>query len=316
MHIPVAGLTEIYDVSAVEKVLAENDDFTNALLKKMYQKMIRTGGTRYLIRPSSSAFLTELYDLCPNFSSVLDNVRRSVELALYGEEPVQFTPILLTGAPGVGKTHFAKLLAKAMGTAYEFVPMSSMTAGFILSGSAATWQNARHGKVAHALVEGAFANPLLVLDELDKAGGDSRHDSLASLYQLMEGDTAAHFKDEFLDVEIDASHVLWVSTANYPERIPEPILQRMEVIEVPSPTREQAVHIANHIYAGLLCEHKWKFDAELDSTALDEVADVAPREMRKALLSAMGEARMKGRDRVRGEDFPKQANNGKRRIGF
>ncbi|MBL3335783.1 AAA family ATPase, partial [Klebsiella pneumoniae] len=81
-----------------------------------------------------------------------------------------------------GKTHFARQLANVLGTGFEFVSMSSLTAGWILSGASSQWSHAKPGKVAQALVCGDYANPLMVLDEVDKAGGDARYDPMGALY--------------------------------------------------------------------------------------------------------------------------------------
>ena len=143
--------------------------------------------------------------------------------------------MLLLGEPGLGKTYFAKRLAHVLATGFEFVSMSSLTAGWVLTGASAQWHNARPGKVAQTLIEGEYANPVVVLDEVDKAGGDARYDPMGALYGLLERDTATHFKDEYIDVDIDASHILWVATANDESSIPEPILNRMNVYAIERP---------------------------------------------------------------------------------
>jgi ATP-dependent Lon protease len=114
-------------------------------------------------------------------------------------------PILLLGGPGVGKTHFAKRLARIMQTDCELISMNALSAGFVITGSSASWRGAKCGKVAERLVRGQFANPVMVLDEVEKATGSSQSDPLAALYQLLEPETSCAFRDEFIDVDIDAS---------------------------------------------------------------------------------------------------------------
>ena len=233
-----------------------------------------------------------------------------------GNEPVQFTPILLLGEPGIGKTHFARRVAQLLGTGYEFVSMSSLTAGWILSGASSQWSNAKAGKVASALIDGDYANPLIVLDEVDKAGGDSRYDPMGALYSLLEHDTAKAFRDEFIDIDMDASSLLWVATANDESRLPDPILNRMNVYEVPRPNAEQTRAIAARLYAEIVSEHSWGFSPEAGEAVLDKLADLPPRDMRKQLMSAFGNARLEGRDALKLEDFPGERRGKARRIGF
>jgi len=212
--IPLADLQAIYSVEEVDRALEDGASKRNEGLKSWYDRMRELGGSRYIIKPSTVAAVDELYDASPNFADVIDDLRKFLALAVAGNEAVQFTPMLLLGEPGLGKTYFAKKLAHALSTGFEFVSMSSLTAGWVLTGASAQWHNARPGKVAQTLIEGDYANPVVVLEEVDKAGGDARYDPMGALYTLLERDTAQHFKDEFIDVDMDASHILWVATAN------------------------------------------------------------------------------------------------------
>ncbi|HEX4882745.1 MAG TPA: AAA family ATPase, partial [Casimicrobiaceae bacterium] len=232
-------------------------------------------------------------------------------------EAVQFTPMLLLGEPGLGKTYFAKRLAQALGTGFQFVSMSSLTAGWVLTGASAQWHNARPGKVAQTLIEGDFANPVVVLDEVDKAGGDHRYDPMGALYTLLERDTAMHFKDEFIDVDMDASHILWVATANDESSIPEPILSRMNVYEIERPDDDGSRRIALAVYREILDQHRWPFPPEPDASVVDKLASIAPRDMRKLLLDAFGTARLAGRDHLVADDIDARKLAARRgRVGF
>lgn len=312
----VAEERTIYHVADIERALEDPAASRNEALASLYEKMRQRGGGRFLVRPNGPEMVDGLYGSCPNFREVIDDLRKYVALAVAGNEPMSFTPILLLGEPGIGKTHFARELAKAIGTGHEFVSMSSLTAGWVLSGASAQWNNAKPGKVAHTLVHGEFANPIVVLDEVDKAGGDSRYDPMGALYGLLERDTASRFKDEFVDIDIDASRILWVSTANDERAIPEPILNRMNVYEVPRPDRDAARAIAAALYRSIVGEHDWGFPPEPDDEVLDCLAGLAPRDMRKRLLAAFGTAKLDGRDRLESRDFEAAPTGRSRKIGF
>ncbi|HEY3179433.1 MAG TPA: AAA family ATPase [Casimicrobiaceae bacterium] len=315
--IPLADLQPIYSIADVGRAREDGAARRNEGLKSWYDRMCELGGSRYIIKPSTASAADDLYDASPNFARVVDDLRKYLALAVAGNEAVQFTPMLLLGEPGLGKTYFAKKLAQALGTGFEFVSMSSLTAGWVLTGASAQWHNARPGKVAQTLIEGEYANPVVVLDEVDKAGGDARYDPLGALYSLLEPDTASHFKDEFIDVDMDASHILWVATANDESVIPDPILNRMNVYSIERPDAEGSRRIALAVYREILDAHNWPFPAEPSESVIDRLASVPPRDMRKLLLDAFGTAQLANRDYLVPEDIDAKKLCGRRaRVGF
>lgn len=314
--IQLAGIAQVINPDKVNELFQDEELMaTNPLLRKILKKALFDDGFRYLIKPSQVSALDELEVLAPNFTEVTTKLKKYLALAVHNNQPLKFPPILLTGDPGVGKTHFANLLSKALGLNDYFVSMGSLTAGFVLSGSAPTWTGAKMGKIAQALIEGEIANPLIILDELDKAAGDARFDPTAVLYTLFESETSKRFTDEFLDITLDTSYLTYIATANYPERLPDPILSRMIVLEVPTPTASQSVKIAELVLANLCKSNGWNFSQELSSDVKDRLAKASPREMKKLLSEALGSALISGRDFLRIDDFEK-AKPSKISMGF
>ena len=316
MSITLARTRAVYDLSEVQGAL-DRSKGRSPELEAFYERMLDTGAERFVTTPSSTDALSPLVGECPNFGAVLDDLTRYLALAHAGDAGFNVMPLLLLGDPGVGKTHFAKRLAKVMQTECELISMNALSAGFVITGSSASWKGAKCGKVAERLVRGQYANPVVVLDEVEKASGSTQSDPLAALYQLLEPETSRAFRDEFIDVEIDASQIFWVLTANSTEGIPAPLLNRMAVYEVPAPTPEQAAGIAQRIYAGLLRELKLsKFAPRLEDSALDKLAGISPRDLRKTLLDSLGYAVSAGRGEVGADDIHIKPTPGKSRIGF
>ena len=319
MSIALARTRTVYDLHEVQGALDRNRG-RSPELDVFYERMLETGAERFVTTPSSLDALAPLFEECPNFDAVLDDLARYLRLAHAGNKTfggASVMPILLLGGPGVGKTHFAKRLARVMQTDCELISMNALSAGFVITGSSASWRGAKCGKVAERLVRGQYANPVIVLDEVEKATGSSQSDPLAALYQLLEPETASTFRDEFIDVDIDASQIFWVLTANSTEGIPHPLLNRMAVYDVPAPTPAQAAGIAQRVYAGLLRElNLAAFDPLLGDAVLDRLAGVSPRDLRKTLLDGLGYAVADGRGHVMLDDIRIKATPGKGRIGF
>ena len=316
--IPVAGFKDVYNIAAVEKALQDLPQSANEALRALYEKMLRVGGQRFAVKPSGMPGMEALFEELPNFGEVLEHIRRQLALCIDSKDDVELQPILLLGGPGIGKTHFARRVSQLLGTGYGFVPMSSLTAGWVLSGASSQWKNAKPGKVFETFLNGEYANPVMVVDEIDKASADGQYDPLGALYELLEIQTAMRFTDEFAEIPIDASGAVWFATANDASRIPEPLLNRMNVYEIEPPDAAGSARIARALYREIRESHDWgRHFPELPSgSVVEKLALLTPREMRRAVQAAFGNAKVSGREELHPEDVDLQRGSRKSRIGF
>lgn len=316
--IPLAGFKDVYNTATVEKALQDLPQSANEALRALYEKMLRVGGQRFAVKPSGMPEMEALFEELPNFGEVLEHIRRQLALCIDSKDDVELQPILLLGGPGIGKTHFARRVSQLLGTGYGFVPMSSLTAGWVLSGASSQWKNAKPGKVFETFLNGEYANPVMVVDEIDKASADGQYDPLGALYELLEIQTAMRFTDEFAEIPIDASGAVWFATANDASRIPEPLLNRMNVYEIEPPDAAGSARIARSLYREIRESHDWgRHFPELPSgSVVEKLALLTPREMRRAVQAAFGNAKVSGRDELQPEDVDLQRGGRKSRIGF
>jgi ATP-dependent Lon protease len=315
--LPIASVRHVYRVGDVERRLDKLPAKEHESLRSTYERMLEKGPERFQVKPSGLPAMAHLYDELPNFREVLDDLRRQLALCHDSGDALELAPMLLLGPPGIGKTHFAREIARLLGTGFGFVPMSSLTAGWLLSGASSQWKGARPGKVFETVVDGPYANPVMVVDEIDKAGAEQAYDPLGALYSLLEHDTAVAFTDEFAEVPIDASQLIWVATANDGRAIPEPLLNRMNVYEVLAPDRDAARAIAARLYRSIRADHDWgqRFEPEPGAAVLDAMSELAPRDMRRAWMTAFGNAKLDRRERVEVRDLP-EASARRAPIGF
>ena len=145
--LPVASVRSVFRPHEVERKLAKLPDRDHETLRTTYERMLERGPERFQVKPSGLPEMAALYEQLPNFADALDDVRRHVALSQDSRDGLEVTPMLLLGPPGIGKTHFARKLADLLGTGMSLVPMSSMTAGWLLSGASSQWKGARPGKV-------------------------------------------------------------------------------------------------------------------------------------------------------------------------
>jgi len=275
----------------------------------VFRKMLADGPWRRCARPADpQALLSALAEECPNMVEAIEFVGEHVALAEVARSPQRLPPMLLIGPPGVGKTHFATRLAELLKTQMRLIDFTSQQTNSALHGNDRHWANTRPGILFDLVVLERCANPVVVLDELDKAardgGGSRRYDPLAPLHLALEPSTAQRTRDLSMDLEFDASCVTYIATANSLQGLPDSLLSRMKLILCEPPGPQDALRTCHAVVRRVMATSAGRSFEGLDREVVLSLAEHTPRSIVSLLTSAMGRAAAAGRRRVELRDLP------------
>lgn len=216
------------------------------------------------------------WNACTDTNTDINKAEKILERDIYGLEKVKervlellsvysLSPdikgqiICLVGPPGVGKTSIGKTIAECMGRKFARVSLGGVHDESEIRGHRKTYIGAMPGKIINAIKQSGSGNPVILLDEVDKLGNDYKGDPASALLEVLDPEQNNTFVDHFIEIPYDLSRAVFIATANTLDTIPAPLLDRMEIIEVSSYTREEKFHIAKkHLVSKQIARHGLK----------------------------------------------------------
>ena len=253
-----------------------------------------------------AAAVSGLRDAAPHLSALWDEVEAMANAASLAHVPLTLDPLVVLGPPGIGKTWAINRMREALGLEGEIISMAGTTLNEVIQGGHPSWKGASPGLVAKMFAKCETANPLVCVDEFDKITTHQwRGDPFAPYYALLEPEGSTTFVDEFLSVHFQTRHVSWLFTANDVRVLPDMIADRVKVIEVSRPDRDQMRRMA---LAMVMAAHEryggWFSGSPPADDVLDELSALTPRRSRLVYSSAMAAAVADGRRVVLVGDLP------------
>ena len=300
----------VYQFDAPGKLLARSvlntpDKDVRKRDDEIHRKMIASTMLRDIAMPQDIVQALDALRLNqPHFGAVIDLIRGQLLLGERTNKTVRIPPILLDGAPGLGKTHFAMELAKALGTTIKRISFDSAVTSATLMGSERRWANTQFGAVFELICLGQYANPIIVLDEVDKIDSLRDWNPLAPLHTLLEPSTAKCVRDISVDFEFDASLITWIATSNRKRLLPDSLRSRFREFEIVKPSAHEAIQLATAVVAKSFADMQLADFEPPDKRMILSLAHLTAREITQAMEQALASAVDQGRNRLTLADLP------------
>lgn len=240
----------------------------------------------------------------PHFGEVIEFIGQHLILSSRSTRTLGLPPILLNGEPGVGKTHFAIELANLLGVEFRRVAFDTPVTAATLMGSDRRWGNTQYGLLFELVCLGQHANPIIILDEIDKADARRDWNPIAPLHTLLEPSTAAKVRDLSADFEFDASLVTFIATSNDSRQLSPAIRSRFTEFTIRRPGAADAIASAREVIARAFYSYQIEGVDPPDRSLAVALAHLTPREITQVLKQTVANAIAKGNNTITPNDLP------------
>jgi len=316
---PTMALFDSDDIIALGANVGSSDN-----RKSMFNRIKSATRAKYVTPPPRREDVHKVFDelilTMPNFTDVIEHLRKQAVLRSRSSKPIMGSqPLLLIGDPGVGKTFFSERLAAAIGLEYHAIDMASLSASFELVGGSSLWAESNFGRIFGCLINGETINPLILLDEVEKAP-KGQYPVNSALFRMLNPTQSKKFIDEAVNpLAIDASRILYILTANTLDEVHVAIIDRCLVFNIEQPTRTQSINVAKSVWASIRAGESWakSFDETLSNDVLYALSVQTPRAMKKSLENAMATCALRSDSgEILAADIADARAATARRIGF
>ena len=318
------GAVELYSMSEAESNFNKAEevygDDRAKYAKGLLKDLAKSGNRKNLAGPPPAEALKNLRRDFPNFGEAIDQIEYAAALSHMADKAwFQMQPLLLLGPPGVGKTAFAQAFANILNIYFRRIDVGTMSTGSVLAGLSLGWGSGHVGEVFKTITTSHTANPLIMLDEVDKMAGHYMAPMEPLMLSLLEKESSATFRDEALLLRVNCSRILWIATANDLDNMSEPLKSRFNIVDIKAPSKEHLPNVLQSIYRKILQGNPWwhKFANMLDDEVLKRLSGYSPRQASNALLLALGKAAVSGNRSINPNDIRScDSERSKIRMGF